>query len=194
MSNPFGWYLILAWPIFALWMGRMFTRIVWGGAAVVLLILLGAYVADLAIWGWKASQDAPLAARINELRRVIPANAPVLANGALWFAFWDRDYTDQYYLTFRQLEVAHNPGLGPTGWDAEQKNQGWRYIAAYGDLRRFLDPEIPLTSVLTSDALGRGEQIRQARAFSLAHCSVERRIPGYGDSILVMRIQDAIAN
>lgn len=190
MSNPFGWYLILVWPLFALWMARALLSFPHRGLArLILLALIGAYVANLAAWHWKARQDVPLQARLSELRQLLPAGAPVLGNGALWFAFWDRDYTDAMYLQFRELEVASYPGSEPTGWVGEQQKHGWRYIVAYGDLRRFLDPEVPLDAVLASDVYrGRISTAREARNFVLTRCSIERRIPGFGDSILVVHV------
>ncbi|MBI3666539.1 MAG: glycosyltransferase family 39 protein [Acidobacteria bacterium] len=196
MSNPFGWYLILIWPVFALWMARAFfafprRRV----AQIVLLACFSAYLVNLALWYVKARQDVPLQARLPELRLLIPARAPVLASGGLWFAFWDRDYTGDYYFQFRDLETRVYPETGPTGWTEEQRKRGWRYIAAYGDLRRFLDPEVPLDEILASGPhRSRAAQIREARAFSLARCSVERRIPGYADSILVLRVHSDQTN
>ncbi len=191
MSNPFGWYLILIWPLFALTMARLFlsfpVRLV---ARAGLVALFAAYLGNLALWGWKARQDVALQARVEQLRRLIPADAPVLGNGALWFAFWDRDFTDQYYLEFRELEEKLFPGRGPAGWAEEQRRLGWRYIVAFGDLRRFLDPEVPLEEMLALPVYRpRSPRIRAARAFSLARCSIEERLPGQADTILVLRIR-----
>src|SRR5262249_25583048 len=137
MSNPYGWYLILVWPLFALFMARLFltfpSRL---AARAAVVALFAAYLVNLALWGWKARQDVALPARVEQLRRLVPADAPVLGNGALWFAFWDRDFTDQYYLDFRDLEEKLFPGRGPSGFVAEQRRLGWRYIVAFGDLRR----------------------------------------------------------
>jgi len=195
MSNPFGWYLIVAWPLFALWMARAFLTLPARSLARLgLAALMAAYLLNLGLWHFKARSDEPLQPRLAQLRRLVPAGSPVLANGALWFAFWDRDFTDQSYLEFRRLESRLDPASGPTGWAEEQRNRGWQYIAAFGDLRRFLDPEIPLNEVLSADTRGRADLIQQARAFSLARCSVEQRIPGVADSILILRIHDGISS
>ncbi len=192
MSNPFGWYLILVWPLFALWVARglvvfpmrRLTRI-------ACVALFAAYLLNLALWHWKAQQDVPLQVRVPELRSFIPPDAPVLANGALWFAFWDREYTDEMYLKFRDLEARLFPDSGPNGWMREQKRHGWRYIVASGDLRRFLDPEVPLEDLLSSDVYRtRVALARDTRAFSLARCSVERRISGFAEVILILRVRD----
>ncbi|MEO6724636.1 MAG: glycosyltransferase family 39 protein [Blastocatellia bacterium] len=193
MNNPFGWYLIFVWPLFAVWMARALVafparRI----AQSALALLLAAYLVNLGLWHFKASKEIPQSARLIELRRLIPANVPVLANGALWFAFWDRDYTDDYYLTLRALTAATRPPSEPTGWGAEQRRRGWRYIVAYGYLRRMLDAEVPLSEMLSDPIWGnRKEEVEQARSFALEHCSVIHRIPGWADTILVLRVNDA---
>jgi hypothetical protein len=189
MSNPFGWYLILVWPLFALWMARAFLAFPNRRAAgLALAALLLAYVANLGLWYYRARQDVPLGARLPELRRLVPPDGPVLANGALWFAFWDRDFTDAGYLSFREYETQLFPGSGPTGWDQEQHKLGWRYVVASGELRAFLDPEVPLEPLIASHPY-RAERIRAARAFSLARCSIEQRLSGVADSILVLRVK-----
>ena len=98
-------YLIYLWPLFALWMARAFlTFPKRRPAQVVLVALLAAYLLNLGLWYYKAQKDFPFQARVPQLRRLIPTNVPVLADHAFWFAFWDRDYTDTYYLWLRQLE------------------------------------------------------------------------------------------
>lgn len=191
MSNPFGWYLILVWPLFALWMARAFLAFPRRRLAqVALLALFAVDLVNVGLWQYKAWQDTPLAARLPELRRLVPAGAPVLGNGALWFAFWDRDWTDEYYLRFREIEARRYPASGPAGWDAEQRKLAWRYIVAYGDLERFLDPEVPLDAILSEEVhREQADDIRRVRAFSLARCDVEQRIPGSAGTILILRIR-----
>jgi hypothetical protein len=189
MSNPFGWYLILVWPLFALWMARFFLafphrRVTGLGLAALLL----AYTVNLGLWYYRAAQDVPLAERIPELRRLVPPDAAVLGNGALWFAFWDRDFTDVGYLSFREYETQLSPASGPTGWDHEQRKLGWRYVVASGELRAFLDTEVPLAPLIASQP-HRADRIRAARAFSVARCTIEQRLPGVADSILVLRVR-----
>jgi hypothetical protein len=187
MSNTFGWYLILVWPLFALWMARAFLTVPWRHAAGLALgMLLAAYLVNLTLWYVKARGEVPFQARVEEVRRVVPAQVPVLGNGAFWFAFWDRDYTDYQYLQLRDLQ--DHP---PVGWGEEQQKFGWRYVAAVGDLRRFLDPAVAREELLATPVYrGRQAQILKARAFSLDHCAIDRRFTGSADSILLLRVLD----
>jgi len=192
MSNPFGWYLILVWPLFALWMARFFLALPWPRLTrLAMLALFSAYAVNLGLWGWKAFPDTPLRSRSAELRTAIPADAPVVANGAFWFAFWDRDFTDESYVRFRRHQAQVNGGSDPASWATEQKKRGWRYIVASGNLRRFLDPAEPLEPLISSDFHSDdAAHIRETRAFSLARCSVERRLEGLADSILILRVHE----
>ncbi len=185
-------YLIYLWPLFALWMARAFlTFPKRRPAQVVLVALLAAYLLNLGLWYYKAQKDFPFQARVPQLRRLIPTNVPVLADHAFWFAFWDRDYTDTYYLWLRQLEAELYPETGPTGWAIEQRKRGWRYIVVTDILARFLDPEVPLKELLSSERFrGQEAEIREARAFSLERCSVVQRIPRFYDQILILRVND----
>lgn len=190
MNNSFGWYLLLVWPLFAVWMARAFTA--WPqrwAARGALVLLLGAYLVNLGLWHFKARGEVALPERVAELRGLIPQRAPVLANGALWFAFWDRDFTDDYYLKLRQLaepEVA-------VDWVSEQRRRGWQYIVAYGDLRRFLDAEIPIETLLAYEVWqGRRAEILAARRFAREHCSVVQRLPGVADEILILRVKEPV--
>lgn len=196
MSNPYGWYLVYVWPLFMLWMSRAFLAfpVRWLSVTVLGLLLAG-YVANLAVWHLKARQDISLQNRLVELRREIPTNAPVVANGMFWFAFWDRDYTDSQYMQFRELESKLRPDLGPVCWLTEQRKRGWRYIVAYGDLRGLLDPKVALEEFLSYPCnRNRNSEIQKARSFSLQHCSVERRIPGLVEPILILRIKQEITH
>lgn len=193
MSNSFGWYLIFAWPLFALWVARAAELITprWLARSAV-ATLIAAYLFNLGLWYWKARQDIPVQARISELRMIVPAQAPVFASAGLWFAFWDRDFTHEPYLPFRVLESKLYPATGATGWDVEQRKLGWRYIVAYGNLRRMLDPEFPIEEMLAVEPWrNRAEEVREARAFSLRRCSVVTRLKSPEDTITVLRINDA---
>ncbi|HZS52739.1 MAG TPA: glycosyltransferase family 39 protein [Bryobacterales bacterium] len=190
MSNRFGWYLILPWPLFAIWMARLFQafparRIARGALA----LLLAACALNLGLWHWKARQDVPFSSRLAELRRVIPGDDPVLGNDVFWFAFWDKDFTSSEYLYLRRLEAENGRGPDASGWIAAQQRRKWRYIVASGELRLFLDPDFPLPLAVASRA-GREDEIRQARAFSLERCSVVRRFAGVADTILVLRVNE----
>src|SRR5262249_21626925 len=185
-------YLIYLWPLFALWMARAFltfpTR---RPAQVVLLALFGAYMLNLGLWYYKAQKDPPFQSLVPVLRRLIPADVPVLADGPFWFAFWDRDYTNEWYLWVREHEAELYPETGPTGWAIEQRKKGWRYIVVADTLGRFLDPEVPLEELLSSEKFrGREAEIRELRAFSLERCSVERRISRFYDTLLILRVKD----
>jgi len=192
MSNSFGWYLIFAWPLFALWMARAFELVSWPlvrrGA---LAALIAAYLFNLGVWHWKARQDTPLQAQLSELRSAVPASEPIFASAGLWFAFWDRDFTHEPYLPFREIEAKLYPETGPTGWEAEQRKLGWRYIAAYGNLRRMLDPEFPVEQMLAVEPWrNRVDEVMAARNFSLQHCSVVTRFRSQDEIITVFRIND----
>jgi len=204
MSLPAHLYLIYLWPLFALWMARAFltfpTR---RPTQVVLLALFGAYMLNLGLWYYKAQKDPPVQSLLPVLRRLIPADAPVLADTKLWFAFWDRDYTSSDYLFFRWHEAELYPETGSTGWPIEQCRRGWRYIVVslsspqiislmpYPRLRRLLDPEVPLEELVSSEAFrGREAEIREACAVSLECCSIVQRIPRFADPILILRINE----
>lgn len=192
MSNSFGWYLIFAWPFFALWMARAIAliEIKWLARAVA-ATLIAAYFVNLGLWHWKASQEVPLQSRLSELRAIIPADAPVFASAGLWFAFWDRDYTHEPYLPFRKLESDMYPETGPTGWKIEQRKFGWRYIVAYGNLRQMLDPKFPINEMLAVEPWrNRQDEVMDARNFSLKHCSVITRFQSQSETITVFRIND----
>lgn len=193
MSNSFGWYLIYVWPIFALWCARMFCAFpVRSAAKAALLVLIAAYFSNIGVWQFQAMREAPLQSKLGELRHMLPPEAPVLGNGIFWFAFWDRDFTDEMYVKFRRLETKLDPVSGPTSWQGEQAKKTWRYIVASGEFRQFLDPEIPLAELLSSAAFaGRASEIREDRAFSVERCSVFKRIPGLADSILILRIKES---
>jgi len=195
MSNSFGWYLIFAWPLFALWLAGALELMEQGGprflARGALALLVLAYLGNLGLWFWKARQDVPMQARLAELRRIVPADAPVFASAGLWFAFWDRDFTHEPYLPFRVLESKLYPETGPTGWDVEQRKLGWRYIAAYGNLQRALDPEFPIEEMLAVEPWrNRADEVREARAFSLKRCSVVARLRSPEETITIFRVND----
>jgi 4-amino-4-deoxy-L-arabinose transferase-like glycosyltransferase len=193
MPNKFGWYLILVWPIFALWMARFFQAFHLRPLALAYLgLLIAAYFVNLGLWHSKARADASLQSKFVALRTAIPAEAPVLGNGVFWLAFWDRDFTDEYYLRFRREEAEMDPASGPAEWTSEQRKFGWHYIVASNDFGLFLDPAVPIERFMSGpEYTGRRDDIYAARNFSLQHCSVERRIPGNGDNILVLRVDDA---
>lgn len=198
MSNSFGWYLIFAWPLFALWLARAMELIElraprWSPfiARAALALLIVAYLGNMGLWYWKARQDVPMQDRLTELRNAVPAGAPVFASAGLWFAYWDRDFTHEPYLPFRVLESKLYPETGATGWEAEQRKFGWRYIVAYGNLQRELDPEFPIEQMLAVEPWrGRADEVREARAFSLKRCSVVTRLASPEDTITIFRVND----
>lgn len=194
MSNSFGWYLIFAWPLFALWLARAMELIELRApfiARAALALLIVAYLGNMGLWYWKARQDVPMQDRLTELRNAVPAGAPVFASAGLWFAYWDRDFTHEPYLPFRVLESKLYPETGATGWEAEQRKFGWRYIVAYGNLQRELDPEFPIEQMLAVEPWrGRADEVREARAFSLKRCSVVTRLASPEDTITIFRVND----
>ncbi|MFN0108951.1 MAG: ArnT family glycosyltransferase [Blastocatellia bacterium] len=192
MSNSFGWYLIFAWPLFALWIARAVQLIEWKwlarGAVTVAIVV---YLFNLGLWHWKASRETPMRSWVAELRTVIPASASVFASAGLWFAFWDRDFTHEPYLPFREIEARLYPETGPTGWEAEQQKHNWRYIAAYGNLRQMLDPEFPIEQMLAVEPWrNRVDEVMKARNFSLKHCSVVTRFRSASETLTVFRVND----
>ncbi|HQR34797.1 MAG TPA: glycosyltransferase family 39 protein [Blastocatellia bacterium] len=192
MSNSFGWYLIFAWPLFALWMAKAIELIEWNWLSrTALALIVTAYLFNLGLWQWKANQEIPMKAWVPELRAAIPANEPVFASAGLWFAFWDRNYTHEPYLPFREIEATLYPETGPTGWEVEQRKLGWRYIAAYGNLRRMLDPEVPVEQMLAVDPWrNRADEVLKARNFSLKNCTVVTRFRSQDETITVLKIND----
>lgn len=194
MSNTFSWYLIFAWPFFALWLAGAITGLVgearWGRWAWLATgVLVAGYLGNHLLWGWKAWQTTPLTQRIPQIRQIIPAEAPVLASAGLWFAFWDRDFTHEPYLPFRALETALYPETGPTGWEVESRRLGWRYVAAYGNLQRFLDPDVPLPEILaTYPWRDRADEVRRAREWSLRSLTPLARLPSGDQPILLFRV------
>lgn len=207
MGNEFGWYLIFAWPLFALWMARVVNILpmmsdrwpvtgYWFGRPAGVMIrnglvglLIGSYLVNLGLWHWKADQDSPLVARTARIRELVPAGAPVLASASLWFALWDRDFTHEPYLPFRVLEARFYPESGPTGWEIEQRRLGWRYVVATGNLRRFLDPQIPLAEVLAVEPWrSRAAEVREARDFSTRNLQVIERLASPDDPVTVFEV------
>lgn len=207
MGNEFGWYLIFAWPLFALWLARMINLLslssarwlgnrVWFGqpagelpGRALLGLLIGSYLINLGLWHWKAGQDRPLAARTARIRELVPAGAPVLASASLWFALWDRDFTHEPYLPFRVLESRFYPESGPTGWAIEQRRLGWRYVVANGNMRRFLDPQVPLADVLATEPWrSRAAEVREARDFSAQNLRVLERLASPDDPVTVFEV------
>lgn len=192
MSNSFGWYLIFAWPFLALWMARTVDLMEskWLARSLA-AVIIAAYLFNLGLWHWKASQEIPMKNWLTDLRAVIPAQEPVFASAGLWFAFWDRDFTHEPYLPFREIEARLYPETGSTGWEVEQRKHGWRYIAAYGNLRRMLDPEIPIEQMLAVEQWrNRADEVIKARNFSLNHCSVVTRFRSKEETITVFRVND----
>ena len=56
-------------------------------------------------------------------------------------------------------------------------------------MRRELDPEVRLESLFSPGMdPAKIAPLRAAREFSLTRCSVERRIRGYADTIIVLRV------
>lgn len=192
MSNSFGWYLIFAWPLFALWMAKAIELIEWKWLSQgALALIITAYLLNLGLWQWKASHETPMKSWLPELRAAIPANEPVFASAGLWFALWDRDFTHEPYLPFREIEARLYPETGSTGWEVEQRKLGWRYIAAYGNLRRMLDPEVPVEQMLAVDPWrNRADEVLKARDFSIKHCSVVTRFRSQEETITVLRVND----
>jgi 4-amino-4-deoxy-L-arabinose transferase-like glycosyltransferase len=192
MANPFGWYLIYVWPIFALWMARLFQAPALKPiATVAMIVLMAAYLLNFGLWEAKARKCKPVQFAMTELRHLIPPESPVVGNGIFWFAFWDRDFTDELYLRFRELEANLHPASVSTGWELEQRKKGWQYIVAADGFSDYWNPEVPLSQVESAATYpSQIPQIHAARSFSLARCTIVRRIVGFWDNILVLRVTE----
>ena len=197
MANPFGWYLIFVWPLFALWLARGFMAIYetainrsgrqrW--ALIGLSILFVGYLSNLVLWAGKAFLGPSYSAITQELRSVIPQKASVVAGGEWWFALWDRDFTDAQHVQFRVAEAEINPVTGPAGWEYEWRRLRWQFVVAYGDLQAMLDSEMPLNEAVRSIGASREKEILEARSFAAKHCSVFRRIQTAASPVLVLTI------
>jgi hypothetical protein len=197
MANPFGWYLIYVWPLFALWLARGFMTIYetatsrygqrrW--ALIGLFILFVGYLSNLALWTGKAFLGPSYSTITQELRSVIPQKASVIAGGEWWFALWDRDFTDALHLYLRRLEAETHPETGPAGWEYEWRRLRWRFVVAYGDLQAMLDSEVPINEAVRFIGASREKEILEARNFAAKHCSVIRRIQTADSPVLVLAI------
>ena len=196
MANPFGWYLIFVWPLFALWLARCFlityetTKRRW--ALVALSLLFAGYLGNLALWTGKAFLGPSYSVISRELRSIIPKEASIVACGEWWFALWDRDFTDAQHIQFRKLETKVYPEKGPAGWEYEWKRLEWQYAIAYGDTQSMLDMEVPLEVAIQSMGVSRINEIYDARAFAEKYCYVIQRIQTTSTPILVLRIRKGV--
>jgi 4-amino-4-deoxy-L-arabinose transferase-like glycosyltransferase len=192
MSNPFGWYLIYVWPLFALWLARCFliayetTKRRW--ALVALSMLFAGYLGNLALWTGKAFLGPSYAVISRELRSIIPKEASIIAGGEWWFGLWDRDFTDAQHVQFRKLETEVYPEKGRAGWEYEWKRLKWQYAVAHGDTQSMLDKEVPLDVAIQSMGVSRINEIYDARAFAEKYCYVIRQIKTASTPVLVLRI------
>ncbi|MBI3466794.1 MAG: glycosyltransferase family 39 protein [Planctomycetes bacterium] len=193
MSNPYGWYLIYVWPLFAVWMARGFRAAAaaerpWQrrGAGIVFATVVVGYLGNLALWTGQSLHGPSYSTIARELRSIVPAQAAVVAGGEWWFALWDRNFTDAQHLLFRRLEAEVNPAAAPTGWSHEWSRLHWQFVVAHADEQRMLDPEEPIEDVESSLP---ADVVRDARAFSLAHGRVSRRIQTASTPVLVLGIE-----
>jgi hypothetical protein len=192
MANPYGWYLIFVWPLFALWLARGFllayetTKRGW--AVVALLLLFAGYLGDLALWTGKAFWGPSYVVISRELRSIIPEGASVVASGEWWFALCDRDFTDLQYIQFRALEAEAYPETGPAGWEYDWRRLRWQFVVAYGNLQAMLDSKVPINEAVRFIGALREKEILEARSFAAKHCSVIRRIETAGSPVLVLAI------
>lgn len=187
LSNPFGWYLIYAWPLFSIWMACAFvaTRraaVAWSCAAV----LLATHACDAALWTYKAIHDVPFSRQAADLRELVPADASVLGSGCWWFAFWDRDFTDIAYVSFRTLEnreAAGNAGV----WPAERSRLAWSYVVASNRLLRQLDPSLS-EGVACDGPNADAPNAMAARRYVQSHTSKMHVLDGLDNKALVFTL------
>jgi 4-amino-4-deoxy-L-arabinose transferase-like glycosyltransferase len=192
MANPFGWYLIYVWPLFVLWIARVFlwayhTRVRrW--AVIFLCVLLIGSLGNLVLWTGKAFYGPSYAEISRELRSTIPPGAAVVAGGEWWFALSDRDFTDAQHVQFQALLAKERKEAPSSNWEHAWGRLRWQYAVAYGDSRDMLDREVPLNEAFASMGVSRAEEIREARAFGMKHCHVVARISTASTPVLIMKI------
>ncbi len=191
MSNPYGWYLIYVWPLFALWVSRginQFYRFSKGLAAVMLLLVFIGYFSNLILWTGKALQGPSYNEITGQLQTLIPEKASVIAGGEMWVGLWDRDFTDAHYVHFSRLEAEVYPERGAAGWEDEWRQLKWQYAVAYGDIQLMLDEDVPLEEAVKTIGVWAKNEIYDARAFAQKHCYVIRRIKTASTPIVVFGI------
>jgi len=188
LSNPFGWYLIYAWPLFSVWMACAFlatrrTAVAWACA----LVLLATHAGDAALWTYKAFRDTPFSTQVARLRDVIPEDASVLGSGVWWFAFWDRDFTDSAYITFRSLENRAAAKPDEDVWPAERARLRWSRVVASNRLLRQLDPAIPDDEASGGPNADRSSAMA-ARRYVQSHTSKMDVLDGLDNKALVFTL------
>ncbi len=193
MTNPFGCYLIYAWPLFALWMARGFFKVYqslgrrW--AAGAFLILFTGYFLNLALWTGKAVQGPSYDEISRELLSTIPPQASVVASAEWWFTFWDRDFTDAQYMYFQNLALNILESKRSPGWEQGWKQLRWQFAVANRDIQSLLDPKVPLHEAIILMGVSRTEEILEARSFSRRHCRVWQKISTDSTPILIFKIE-----
>ena len=151
--------------------------------------VLAGYFGNLALWTGQALFGPSYGTLARELRSVVPPQAAVVAGGEWWFAFWDRDFTDVEHLLFRRLEAEVNQESPLPGWGHAWKRMHWQFVVAHRDEQRMLDPEEPIREVESCLPV---DLVREARAFSLAHGRVLRRIQTASTPVLVLHTEGEV--
>lgn len=193
MANPFHGYLIYVWPLFALWIAKVFLILhqgrfrLWALGALGVLII--GYALNLTLWMGKSYLGPPYREISEELRSIIPPKASILAGGEWWFTFYDRDFTDIQYLSFRGLELEDSPTAMPASWEIEWQRFHWQFVVAHGDQQVLLDPEVPVSTVVSFIRVTREREIAGARSFTKNHGHILRRIPTASTPVLVMKME-----
>jgi 4-amino-4-deoxy-L-arabinose transferase-like glycosyltransferase len=189
MFNHFHYYLILVWPLFALWTARVLlyfyqTRFrQWTRG--VLFALFTAYFLNLGLWAGKAYLGPSYNSICQELRYLIPPQTSVVAGGEWWFALYDRDFTDAQYLCFQGGDTENSLAFLGNEWQRVR----WQFAVASGDIRILLDQEVPISEALALCGAKRELEVRETRAFAIKHGRILRRIATASTPVLVMKLE-----
>jgi hypothetical protein len=196
MANPFGWYLIYVWPLFALWIARAFGMAYvpsaisplrrWGPIAL-LVILFITYGSNLTLWTWKSFQCPSYASISGALRETIPPGGKVIAGGEWWFALRDRDFTDMLSLELT-TRIHRREGLGLVGWGQQWQQARWQYIVGFMDTWAMLDSRVPVAQAIASIRLGEVQEILEARSFAVRQCRRVREFSTPNTPIIVFQV------
>ena len=195
MANPFGWYLIYVWPLFALWMARTFVAAygtLWRRFALVtMMILMAGYMFNLALWAGKAFSGPSYSEISDELRAIVQKRDSVVAGGEWWFVFYDRDFTDATHIQLSALVAGQSPAPDSYGWGRAWSDLGWNVVVAHGDEQLMLDTQVPMEKAMALMSVSRRDrrdEILEARAFATEKGRSLHRIQTATTPILVLRL------
>jgi len=189
-ANPYTWYLIYVWPLFALWLARTFlvasVSIGRPFAVTAISVLLVSYMINLTLWTGKAFSGPSYNEIATNVRSIVPKNASVVAGGEWWFALHDRNFTDDMHVRFFRLATEN--GCASCGWEEAWKRLGWRYVVSYGDLQLMFDAEVPVEKAMELLPSHSKTNILKARTFAIHNGRVIQRIQTASTPILILAL------